>query len=141
MTNELDYAYAAGIIDGEGCIGVYNQTSPTTRTKTRLCLSVRVRMSDWEAVLWLKNIFGGCYRPSPQLGYGTRVMYEWVLSSQMASGFLKQVLPYLKNKRRQAELAIQFQDKKKRSGWKTNAVREAEQILADAIKAEKRRVI
>ena len=141
MTNELDYAYAAGLIDGEGCIGVYNQTCPTTRTKTRYNLLVRVQMSDWEAILWMKNTFGGCYRSHPQLGYGTRIMYEWTLSSKMAGEFLKQILPYLKNKRRQAELAIQFQDKRKKGGWKSNAVREAEQILADAIKADKRRLM
>jgi hypothetical protein len=141
MANGLDFAYAAGLIDGEGCIGVYNQTCPTTKTKTRYSLSVRIQMSDWEAVLWMENTFGGCYRSHPQLGYGTRIMYEWVLSSKMAGEFLKQILPYLKNKKRQAELAILFQDKRKKGGRKNNAVREAEQILADAIKREKRRLI
>jgi len=141
MANELDYAYAAGLIDGEGCIGVYNQTCPTTKTRRRYILTLRVSMSNWESPLWMKNTFGGNYRSYTNLGYGKKVMYTWSMSTKIAGEFLKRILPYLKVKQRQAELAIEFQDKKKKGGWKKIAVMEAERILSDAIKADKRRLI
>lgn len=139
MAEKTDLAYTAGLIDGEGCIGVYPVPCKTNKTGKRYYLTLRIQMSDWESPLWLKDTFGGYYRAYPQMGYGTRTMYVWVVSAQRASKILEDILPYLKAKHRQAEMAIEFQSKMKIGKHESATVMQAQKILSDALKAEKRR--
>jgi len=139
MASEVDLAYTAGLIDGEGCIGVYPQKCKTNKAGRRYSLTVVVSMSNWEAPLWLKETFGGYYQVFKNKGYGTRIMYAWRISGKPANRVLKGILPYLRIKYRQAEMAIEFQDKMKMGKHESAIVIEAQKILSDAIKAEKRR--
>lgn len=59
-------------------------------------------------------------------------MWHWILGARKASEFLKLILPYLKLKRPEAELAIKFQSVKKMRPIKTDeemAVEEAQRIM------------
>ncbi len=139
MANELDYAYAAGLIDGEGCIGVYPVKCKTNKARLRYVLHMAVQMSNWESALWLKDMFGGYYQIYKNGGYGDRTMYGWRVSGKRAGLILENLLPYFKVKTKQAELAIEFQNKMKLGKHESGAVMEAQKILSDALKAEKRR--
>jgi len=131
MANETDLAYAAGIIDGEGCISIYRNTCKTCVIGFRYSLVVRVGMKSKQIPLWLHQSFGGSFHEYINLGFGDSLMYCWSLGSREARDFLLKILPYLRLKKEHAELAIQFQGSKKRVNHKPIALLEAEKVLAD----------
>jgi len=96
---DLKYAYAGGIIDGEGCVNL---------TKNGLTLVVGV--CSQELTSFLKQNFCGGVNISKCNSSG-RLFYRWVLNSTPASNLLKRVLPYLIIKKNHALLAISFQSK------------------------------
>jgi hypothetical protein len=65
-----------------------------------------VGMTDFEAVDWLFSAFGGyiyTYQYSER-----RPIRRWMLAGAACQEFLKLILPYLKVKRAQAQVAIDF---------------------------------
>lgn len=129
---KTDLAYTAGIIDGEGSIQIHKY--PRKKHKRRYVLSLLVRVKNTNQWLcnWLKFAFGGSvYLSSTPAG---KPIWEWSLETKQAGEFLKLVLPYLRIKRPEAELALQFQARKTRRGRggipdKEATVEEAERIL------------
>jgi hypothetical protein len=114
ISRQTKLAYAAGIIDGEGCIsiyrcrvfgnGIYGGKIKNYRMK------VIVTQKDGKIVDWLVGNFGGAiylHWKGTKTGYS----HEWVISHQKASTFLKQILPFLIYKKPQAEIAIRFQER------------------------------
>lgn len=103
ITNDL--AYAAGIMDGEGYIGI---TMPyPDRPIHRLQLSVS--MTHKEVPLWFKDMFKGhvgCYRNGVKNTY--RHIYMWVITGRPAAQVLALIKPYVKIKNRQCEIGIEF---------------------------------
>lgn len=103
-----ELAYAAGIIDGEGSIVIGRCL---TRRKTPIySFVVEVAMADREAVDWFHKSFGGgLYEFSkPE----RRKSYRWQVGTNNAKKFLMAIIPYLKVKQKQAELAIKFQNQR-----------------------------
>ena len=99
-------AYAAGIIDGEGCL--YVQVSKRTDTYTPV---VSVGMTDRGKVVLdgLAEAFGGrvrLYRPETKKWAAARV---WRLNGPAASAFLWVVVGHLVVKGEQAELLLRLQ--------------------------------
>ena len=138
MANETDFAYAAGLIDGEGTIGIYKNKAKSCRCGYRFYLRVRLGMTNITAPYWLYTIFGGYFREYPNRGWGEKVLYEWGLSPEQAYAFLVSILPYLKTKKQQAQVAIEFQKDKYKGirgrGRKTpQTILDAEEILASKI--------
>jgi hypothetical protein len=112
---DLDYAYMAGIMDGEGCICVSRQMpryrhddrrrSFLYKSSTCYVLTVAVCMSDPAPPYMFYFEFGGSLK---FLGE-KRHMWRWGVSANDAVMVLRALMPYLKGKRAQAELAIKFQ--------------------------------
>jgi hypothetical protein len=111
MSQQTKLAYAAGIIDGEGCICIYQKKIRNGKYAGILKnyhLQVIVTQKDGKLIDWLIGNFGG----SAYLhwkGTPTGYSHEWVLNYQNAAKFLKQILPFLIYKKSQAEVAIRFQ--------------------------------
>jgi len=114
MNRQTKLAYAAGVIDGEGCIsiyrcrvfgnGIYGGRIKNYRMK------VNITQKDGRIIDWFVGNFGGTaylHWKGTKTGYS----HEWVISHQKASAFLKQILPFLIYKKPQAEIAIRFQDR------------------------------
>lgn len=108
-----DLAYAAGIIDGEGCITIAK--SPVYRNRRQLNpqyqLRVAVVMTDPSACKWLHEKWPGgfsCLHPE-RYNSRARKTYAWNLTANKAASFLGAIRPFLKIKHRQAMVAIQFQ--------------------------------
>lgn len=105
-------AYTAGFIDGEGCIAI-NKVLPTRYISHSYSLSVSVSSTDEASVKWLHSTFGG-YAKS-RVGQPSmtkpewRPAWEWSIHANHAQQFLKRILPYLKIKHHQANVAIEFQ--------------------------------
>lgn len=129
-------AYAAGIIDGEGCI-----TASWSNRKRHVYPSIQVGMSvKGEPIIqWLHRIFGGkIYRYERKSARATRHSAEikWAAFGPEAVSILKKVIPALILKKNQAETAIQLQaliESHKVNGracWTTSLKKQASEIAA-----------
>ena len=105
----LKLAYAAGFLDGEGCIRITKRDSRNGRS-SQYGLFVNISQKDGEIMDWLYGNFGGMvYLKNKANDYW---IYEWRLSDRNAYDFLKEILPFLRYKKHQAELAIQYQQRR-----------------------------
>jgi hypothetical protein len=102
---EFTLAYAAGLMDAEGCFSIYKpkENGKTTSYQARIVLS----SVELALVKWLVETFGGFYTSHrPKKG---RVWYQWNINShKAASKFLSGILPYLKIKKSEAEVLEEF---------------------------------
>jgi len=129
---QADLGYVAGIIDGEGSIHIVRRKEPTTRRGYKYELQISVGNTQEWLIRWLHFNFGGYMHVCKAPKKGNRDCWHWSIRTRDAVDFLKLLLPYLKLKRPQAELALQFQGNKKMHGHKTDeewAVEEAQTIL------------
>ena len=103
--NETDVAWAAGIIDGEGCIHVQRRWPESHRNSKSLYhyLRLSVTNTDIEMLKRLQSIFQGSIN---QRKDGS---FEWGLGGMKAVKALVAVGPYSTTKRKEIELGINFQ--------------------------------
>ena len=103
---DLEKAYLAGIIDGEGCIMIDGQFLST----------IRVQVSNTNATLihFLEEVYGGavqCVNPKATYKCGVRKpLFQWRVTTSKAERVLKDVLPYLKIKRDHALTALKLRE-------------------------------
>jgi len=103
--------YAASAIDCEGAIQVAKALRKTDIAGYHYSLSVTLDMVDPEIPLWLGKTFGGSNYFYPRSGRRSDI-YRWAIYSREARNFLEGILPFMKTKKIQAELAIKFQEMK-----------------------------
>lgn len=99
-------AYLAGVIDSDGCITIKRRRVKTAAEwNMQACIFVR-QVTD-QAVTLLQQTFGGRInlRPSGPCG---RPLYHWEADRVRAANVAKALLPYLRIKRRQAEIVLEF---------------------------------
>jgi hypothetical protein len=135
---KADLAYVAGLFDGEGCISIakckprYSGCSPYYR------LVVAVAMANEYIPRFLKFHFGGRVSKRNAPTERWKDQWQWHLGSDGAVAFLKAILPYLKLKREEAELAIEFQSNKRvifeRKSANALAIEEAQRLLLAELK-------
>jgi hypothetical protein len=106
MRSKEEYAYAAGIIDGEGCIQILHSVLRGTIQSWKIC--IEINMCSKKVLDKMVGLFGGNlkeYGVRPNMHYK---QYRWQVYSKVAYNALKKMRPYLIEKRAQADLAIQF---------------------------------
>lgn len=103
MTHNEALAYIAGIIDGEGCISsCRNNAGGTYRIR------VMVVMCDSEAIEFGQLFFGGKIWARSSID-NRRQAYIWTVSKREDQlFFLNSIYPYLRVKRDQAEIALEW---------------------------------
>lgn len=106
MKKETIAAYAAGIFDGEGYVGIDRVGKSTGSKKIHHSIRIVISQKDGAIMDWLKANFGGnIYSQRNGTQYS---IYRWRIHSKKASDFLKFVYPYLVIKKKQAKFAIWF---------------------------------
>lgn len=101
-----EIAWTAGIIDGEGCIGIYSDRSKGPDSH-RLYLTVA--NTEERMLVRLKTLWGGDYRlQKRRTSAHHRCVWAWRMHDRAAGRFLEVVLPYLVVKKEQAEIALEF---------------------------------
>jgi hypothetical protein len=111
--NPLVLSYVAGLFDGEGSIVIgASKRQRSYGVALNHWLQVGIGITDEPTVVWLRDTFGGhVTRNGKRREQGARrACWSWRVMSNEAASFLKAVLPYLRVKREQAELAIAFQE-------------------------------
>ena len=101
-------AYLAGLIDGEGCIGIYARKPNGTRRFLYHQLQVIVGMGEPEAIDFMAQVTAGYHSLRYNRDIKGHTVHEIRLYGQKGASFLKEILPFLRNKRPQAEIAIEF---------------------------------
>lgn len=96
---QLEYAWAAGFVDGEGCI----------RVRTDYTLVLQVRQCNIEPINKFTVIFGmGKVHGSIPENPRHKPYWNWMCINQQAKDVLQIMLPYMVVKRQQALLAIHY---------------------------------
>lgn len=112
--SEKEIIYIAGLFDGEGCVNIYKIDTDYTRNKEKRkvpkwVLSTTIYNCHYETIKWLYDSFGGYLQTRNRNPKTWRTNYAWKLTANSSMEFLKRVLPYLKIKQKQAQVAIKFQ--------------------------------
>jgi hypothetical protein len=98
-----DLAYLAGIIDGEGTIGLYwHKARDSYRVKIYVVNTCK------NLIDWLGSVFGGYVYERKHNQWKTR--YEWHLGED-SMDLLESLIPYLKVKKGQANVILEFRKK------------------------------
>ncbi len=108
MISEIELSYLAGFFDGEGTVNISRPKS----SRMPHTLYVSIANTDLEVIKKLPSIFGGSTYMKKRVESHHRPLMVWSAPALSGQGFLKAVLPYLKIKKRQAEIAIEFQGTK-----------------------------
>jgi LAGLIDADG endonuclease len=101
--SEVDRAYLAGLLDGDGAIMAVIERHPEKRFGFRVRLEINVTQSHHDHVAWLPDLTG--------VGYVRRNVrtFQWVVRDQQAAKWLLDMIaPYTRTKRNQVVLAIQI---------------------------------
>lgn len=121
-----DVCYFAGFFDGEGTISA----GVTKRGMAKFSVEVfQVRRAILDA---LCELFGGKVRVAREARGRQRRTHAWCLSGDGAERFLRTILPHLRVKRREAELALEFRRLVPRKGVRLGG--------DDAARVERRRI-
>lgn len=105
------WAYVAGIIDGEGYIGIdKSKTMPQRRCSPRYQPEVVVVNSYLPLLEWLQREFGGSIMARKKQKDHHKPTWCWKLVNRQAAEFCKDLLPYLLVKKQNAELLIEFME-------------------------------
>ncbi len=132
---KIDIAYFAGVFDGEGCIIIHKSKSKAKSPNYSYVAEVNLaNTNEWIVRQFHFSFGGGCYLRKKQ-GEHTRQIWAWQIGANKAADFLEIILPYLRIKKAQAEIALGFQRHKRHSNPKGGKrVTEKELAIAEATK-------
>ena len=105
-------AYIAGLVDGEGCITIAKRKNGHHKEgKGRSWYYspiVTIANTDKRMVDFVVNCYKGWItKPKPQKSH-YKQLYAWFIGGDRMKEFLKDILPYLIVKRKQAEIVLAF---------------------------------
>lgn len=107
--SDVDLAYLAGLIDGEGTIGIERRSGGPAHKSLRYTLTVAIQMSERPAIDHVATIFQRSVfvkKPSANM---TKEAYRVTWQAGLAAELLEPLVPYLVLKRPQAVAGIEFQ--------------------------------
>lgn len=110
---DAECAYLAGILDGEGCVGIFARKKGHAGYYE---MRVRVTNTDLRLLAWLDAHWPGpIHRLKPQ---NDRDKPQWAINwcGPKAVPVLTDALPFLVLKREQADIALAFQSSIRRTG-------------------------
>jgi len=112
--SQLETAYLAGIVDGEGCVSIM-KAKPRNRSQNPChILRITIANTNKDLIDWLVIKMGGCSRKSSRANYPShwKDSWQWHIEGFKALELLCLVEPYLIIKKAQANIGIEFQTKK-----------------------------
>lgn len=106
---DTELAYLAGVLDGEGHIGIARRAhkhAVTPEGATGIVMAVA--NTHLPVLEMFKRAFGGCVHSKPKSRYGWHQAHSWHIGGRRALYAIHQMLPYLVIKREQAEALVIF---------------------------------
>ena len=96
---DTDWAYLAGLLDADGSISIH-------QTVRQILSQMSIASQDYDTLQWISSMFGG--RVREQRSKGVLCVYVWAPGRGQTAFILKGMMPYLKIKRKQAELLLEY---------------------------------
>lgn len=109
MIDKNTLAYIAGYTDGDGCFHIRKTIHKSTGTAKYSC-SFIISSTDSEIIQFLTETFPGVRRISED-GKRSKIwktQYHFILRGKKSIKFVQQILPYLVEKREEAEIYCKF---------------------------------
>lgn len=146
MSRDLELAYLAGFMDGEGSISLVRRRSPASRIGIEYIVRIDVGNTRRNALDLFQLHFGGTVyltRYPSRIHANHQDFYRWGLMSRKATEAVRQLLPYLEQKREHALQVIAAQKiltSRAKSGtrWLDNSVREQQMTELENIRQKLR---
>lgn len=127
---ELDLAWAAGFMDGEGCFTLARNTNKPDWNRRPMMVAMQKKLIP---LAKLQTMFGGTVRKS---GAGNQY-FAWQMSTREMAVVIPWLLPHLVMKTEEAEIVLSYAVtvKRSRAGRRTVAPDEIEyrQVLVDRL--------
>jgi hypothetical protein len=111
-----DWAYAAGFVDGEGCIAI-TRTFLAARNKFGYSVAVVVTNRDRLVLDWMREMWRGRVVASSHSGGNARPSWAWRISGTGCETFLRGLRPMLRIKGPQCDNALEMIEVIKRSRY------------------------
>lgn len=105
-----DIIYAASALDCEGNISLSRRFNGTVPSWT---LKVGIANTNPTLTDFLLENFGGHVHTEAPVKLSKRIIYRWQIHAKNAADFLTLVLPYMKLKKEQAIIGLNFQENRK----------------------------
>jgi hypothetical protein len=131
----MDLSYLAGFFDGEGNVTICNQAA-TGRQLPRLSLRVTVAQTDLAIIVEFKRCFGGNIQPYKRRSVKHSPTWAWVGAHNIGAACLEALLPYLRGKKRDAEIGIAFQNMTRSAGRKWARVTPEARMEREALRLQ-----
>ena len=101
---DTELAWVAGFIDGEGCFSI-----KVSKSWVRgCCVRIQLTNTHLPTLCLLRRFFGGRVAMHMKAGPTWRTTFSWEVNGDRADHVAEQILPYLQEKREQAELFREF---------------------------------
>lgn len=97
-------AYAAALIDGEGCIFIRQYKD---KGVYRYGLAISVKMVDKGPVAFMHDCWPGSFG-SYSIAASGKICWQWTIYGQRAQEFLREIKRFIQGKKDQVELALEF---------------------------------
>lgn len=111
-TDKFNYiaviSYLAGIIDGEGSIGI-EHLSPDNKSRKKDYYNCRLTVINTDEPLMklLKTYFGGSYDQRKKID-GRKICYRWHVFGKRLETAINELIPHLRIKKPQALIVMQY---------------------------------
>lgn len=102
--NTTDIAYLAGILDGEGSIGI----KPPPPSSPSHQLSVQIANTNRELLSWIQSFWGGCINKEVRRSPHHKQVWKLQIGGKKAGLMLRAIRPYIRIKAYQSEIAFAF---------------------------------
>lgn len=101
----MNIEYAAGLIDGEGYIGI-QEAGGSFQVRLKVAMTDKGR----PALMALSSLFGGRVRPDKAQTERSRESHVWTVTGLAATEIIEQLRPHLIVKTAAADIALEFRD-------------------------------
>jgi hypothetical protein len=111
VPTEVDYAWAAGVIDSDGCISIGSYARAKYPDRKNTMLTVQVVNTDLRMIERFCGLFGGAPAPKKtyfRFGKVGRPQYRWVATGRKAGEVLDYIVAYLVVKGDRGRLGLEF---------------------------------
>lgn len=103
-------AYLAGFVDGEGTIIIARKPQHGKMANDQYHLQFHIVNTEPAIIQWIKDTFDGRAYCVRRQRTDRKALYGWQYTGIMACHVIQCIRPYLIIKKRQADLAIEFQE-------------------------------
>jgi len=101
-----EFAYLAGIIDGEGSFTLHQHSRKGS--SHRFSSQLQIGSTDPRLLEWIRLRFGGSVRLEHRRNSSHKPMFRWIAHADYLADLIYGALPYLIIKREQAELFLAY---------------------------------